>query len=310
MKYINAMSSETFYSSELKCQQSFDTLKQLFNVCTPENHPIIFQTKNDYAQGMGIVGICSKLYPEIRIITFELMSNHIHLVVSGEEEYIQEFFQCFKKRYAKYQVINNREPLGNDFFLKTFKVDNLEYARNAISYVNRNAYVVREDNTPLSYPWGANLCYFQPLIKLCYDEMKNPVTIRGLRNLYNGKGADSIKELYTFGGVASPFSFCSYNLGESLFRNAKHYFYKISKSVETYEEIAKIIGESHYFTDDDLFLAARGIAKKEFGNENLPLLSLDSKISLAKELHFRYNANNKQICRMLKIQDDFLRSIF
>ena len=111
-------------------------------------------------------------------------------------------------------------------------------------------------------------------------------------------------------GYVSPISFCDIDTGESLFRNARQYFIRISKSVESYKDIADVIGESIYYTDDDLFMVAKQISSAQYNEPRLPLLPYDSKIKIAKTLHFNYNASNKQIQRLLSLDAVVVSSLF
>ncbi|MGM9790226.1 MAG: hypothetical protein ACI3Y9_07950 [Candidatus Cryptobacteroides sp.] len=86
--------------------------------------------------------------------------------------------------------------------------------------------------------------------------------------------------------------------------------YLISRNVEGFSEIAKSIGESVFYSDDDLFIAARKIASENYGSANLHLLGSMQKIDIAKRLRYDYNASKKQIGRMLKITEAVLDALF
>ena len=91
-----------------------------------------------------------------------------------------------------------------------------------------------------------------------------------------------------------------------MFRDAAHYFNKLSKSIESNAAIAKEIGESVWYTDDELYSLARRISKEKYGAASLAVMAPDHKISLAKTLHFEFNAGAKQLQRMLKIDSSVL----
>ncbi len=112
------------------------------------------------------------------------------------------------------------------------------------------------------------------------------------------------------GHYFSPASFCDIALGESLFRDARHYFHKISRDVESYREVAALVGDSIYYTDDELVSLVYGICMKEYGNAKPTLLTIAEKQKLARRLHFDYNASNEQIGRILKIHLSVLESMF
>ncbi len=104
--------------------------------------------------------------------------------------------------------------------------------------------------------------------------------------------------------------FCHIKEAETFFQNAKQYFYLISRNVEAYSEIAKTIGESLFYTDNDLYLIAVKLSCQLYQIEKLIELKTEQKIEMAKRLHYDYNASDKQLQRMLKIPQDILKSIF
>lgn len=98
--------------------------------------------------------------------------------------------------------------------------------------------------------------------------------------------------------------------GEQLFRDARHYFSKISRNVEAFSGIARSIGESLFYTDDDLYSLVVAFCQKNYGLKSPKLINADAKITLAKKLHFEYNSSNKQICRILGMDINAVSAIF
>ena len=256
---------------------------------------------------MSILAICARMYPEIRIYAFQIMSNHIHLVVGGDERRIWDFFSFFVSRLEKY--FKGEMDLGG-FVLKLFPVEDLNYFRNAVSYVNRNGFVVNDDVTPFSYPWGTSAYFFQPFAKKYVKACGNPMGVIRVRELMHTRTADSLKDILMTDGYVSPAEFCHTSLAEQTFRSAKQYFYLISRNIETYADIARTIGESIFYNDNDLYLAAMRLAKEHFGTNDLQTIPAAGKLELAKWLHFDYNAGEKQLQRILKIDANIVKAIF
>lgn len=301
------MEKDKYYFREQECADVFNRLGTVFNANTPEMHPTIFNTSEDYMAGMSIFGISAMMFPKMRFFAFQLMSNHIHMVVSGDKEYIKEFFSYFKERLDRH--FDSQVDLSG-FELKCFPVNDLAYFRNCIAYTNRNGFVVCDCFTPFSYPWGTSPYFFQPMVKQYAICCGKPLGIAMVRQLMHTKVADQFKDVKTIEGYVSPMEFCDIATAESVFRDAKQYFYNISTKVEAYSAIAKSLGESVYYNDNDLFLVAKKIASSCFGCEDLRALDAKQKIEIAKRLHFDYNASTKQIQRLLKINPEILESIF
>lgn len=301
------MEKEEFYYREQVCTDTFNSLGQVYNACTSENHPLIFITEEDFKTGMSILGISALMNREIQIYAFQLMSNHIHLVIGGDEQQIMSFFNYFVDRLE--YCFPGRLDL-KQFKLKLFQIEDIAYFRNSIVYVNRNGFVVNSNVTPFSYPWGTSICFFQPIVSKYFKLGGMAIGTRKIRNLMHTKNADSLSDTLIIDGYVPPLEFCKVSMAELVFRDAKQYFYMISRNVETYSKIAKLLGESIYYNDNDLYIAATKIAKEQFESKDLNTLTAGQKIELAKQLHFEYNAGDKQLQRMLKINENILKSLF
>ncbi len=79
--------------------------------------------------------------------------------------------------------------------------------------------------------------------------------------------------------------------------------------MEGMKTVAEEIGESLYYTDDDLYSILVGIARDQYGAAKPNLLPTQAKIELARKMHYDYNAGAKQIARMLKIDLAILSGI-
>lgn len=300
------MIKKTFYSREQECSDLFYSFGRVYNAATPENHPLVFKTDEDFCAGMSILAVCAKMFPHIRIFAFQLMSNHVHFVVAGDETGIQEFFAYFKERLGKH--FGGQVDLSQ-FQLKLFLISDLQYFRNAIVYANRNGFVVNDNVTPFSYPWGTSPYFFQPLLVRLARSSAKPIGNADLRRLMHTHAADNHKDALVLDGHILPTEFCHISEAEQCFRDAKQYFYLISKNVESYPEIARSIGESIFLTDNDLYLAAIKISKEHFGSGEINTLPANQKIELARRLHYDYNATDKQLNRLLKLDFDILKAI-
>ena len=301
------MKKTNYYVREQECEDKFHSLGNVYNANTPENHPLIFTKDDDFKAGMTILGICCLEYPDVKLYAFQLMSNHFHAVLGGSESRIQEFFGFFASRLGKYFETC---LITDDFKLKLFPIDNLAYLRNAISYVNRNGFVVNDNVTPFSYPWGSGSYFFQPMVKRLALISDGTLGVKSVRTLMHSRYLDHYKDMPLVDGYICPLLYCDIESSEHLFRDAKHYFYLISRNVESFSEIAKSIGETVFYSDSDLFLVANKYAKTNYGTSRLSDLDSRQKIELAKKLHYDYNAGDKQLQRLLRLSQDVVDALF
>lgn len=91
------------------------------------------------------------IYGQVRILTFELMSNHMHGAIVGERIVILSFFDSVKKYLSRHFRKVGRTIDWSGFNARTRELLSLEDVRNVIIYNNRNGYVVSKNYTPFTY---------------------------------------------------------------------------------------------------------------------------------------------------------------
>lgn len=254
------MERNDYFRNEEECEFRFRELGPCYHLCTSENAPILFHNEGDFKTAMNIIALASKLFPDIKILTFEVMNNHLHFALCGNE--------------------------------------------------NRNGYVADNGHTPFSYPWGANRFFFNDEAKIRYESMKVAATARWKRNAFHSNLGDNLAELNHLDGYVSPMCFCHIRLAEGLFINAHQFFSKITKSVESSAVIAKEIGESVFYTDNELFSIISQKCYKQYGCKSPAMIPAEAKVTVAKMMHFDYNSSDKQISRILRMEIDAVRRMF
>lgn len=312
----NMVTERTFFEKEDRCRRVFrttlNTCGPIWHLCTPgENQSIIFRKPQDYAFAMTLVAMCAHDCPGVQIITFELMSNHVHFVLCGSEEEVLAFFELFKKRLHRY-LARHGEPtsLTNFSCKKPNPIDNLESLRNQIGYTNRNNFVVDPDQLPFTYPFGANSYYFNPLAKEREHGRFGDFNILEKRAFVRSKSVEYPASYTIVDGFFSPMNYCRFDIGEGVFRDARHYFNKLSKEIESYREIAAMLGDTIFYTDDELSDVVYRICKEKHGGQKATLLGKNEKIGLARILHFDYNADNAKIVRLLNLAPEIVNGLF
>ncbi len=305
----------SFSEKELACRQAFQTSLSegwtLWHLCTPGTfQSIIFETAEDYTYGM--VAVATAAYDSgIRIITFELMSNHIHVILRcrGKEE-SESFFHLFRKRLVRYFHEHGKLREWRGFVSELYAIDSLEAARNQIAYTNRNNFVVDPDQTPFSYPYGANGFYFNPLSKMQQGVRYGNLSLRARMRILHSKKTDYPDDWIVMGRYISPISFCECSLGERFFRDARHYLYKITRNLESYKELSELLGDGAYYTDEELVGIMYSLCREKYARNKPSLLTPEEKKELAKELYYDYNSDIAKISRLLHFPLSTLEALF
>lgn len=299
-----------FRTEELRCEIAFRELGPVWHLCTPEDYPIIYATEEDFIAGMALTGICTSAFPSIRMLTFEIMSNHQHDTLAGPEEDIKGMFEMRREYLSSYLKGTGRVDVLKKWDYKLISIDDINYLRNTIAYTNRNGYLVHPDTTPYSYRWGANRFMFNPELVKFHSLSKERLTVKEIRRLFHTGMLDHFAGMKKVDGVVSPTAFCDIESAEKAFRNARHYYFKLSRDIESQKQIASVIGESMFYTDDELFVLISGMAYSEYHVDKPSLLPRDAKVNFARKLHSEYNSSNKQIARMLGIDISLINQMF
>lgn len=296
------MNTKTFSEKERSCNASFLSAGPYWHVYTSgKETPMLFSSPQDFTFAMNVVAMASNQHKNLRIIAFEIMNNHFHFVISAEESAITEFWKCCRKRLGRHFPMIK----GIDISLKP--IESISYLRNNIVYTNRNGYVADPSHTPFSYPWGTGRYYYLDApAGVRFSEIKFDEKRRIFRTRLPELPADWI----IVNDYVSPFSYCAVKFGMSMFRDAHQYFSMISKSVESYSELAVELDDSEFLTDTELFTQIVKSLKSVYGVNALQDLSRSQKLDLAKKLHYDFRSSNWQIRRVLGFTQYEIDSLF
>ncbi len=308
--YQKGNSAFSFSNQENICETLFNQLRPFHHLSTSEDFEIIFTNDEDFRAGMIIMCICAVQFPHLHIYAFQLMSNHLHIILSGSSDEAHALFELYRKLLSRYLDAKGRSTSLSRWEHDIRPVDSLENLRNAIAYDNRNGYVVCPYDTPFSYPWGTSNLYFSPDAKMRFYESTRHITIRQIVDIVHSRKFDNVSGLTMVDDVVSPMAFCDISTGERFFRNAGHYFTKVSKDLESIVAIAHGIGERIYYTDDELFKAVQRISASKYGTTSPSTVDKKCKLELAHTMHYQYNASNKQIIRILRLDEAIVGSLF
>ena len=289
----------------------FSNYAPFWHLWTPENHEIIFGDEEMFRAGMNIFAIAAVCCPNVRIVTFELMSNHLHVTLSGTEDAVRAFFLMFREFLARYLRRQGRSVDLHAFECSLRELTTLDDLRNVIAYNNRNGFLVNTAETPFSYPWGANSYYFNRHAALRFRESGRNMTSRERRQYVQSRVAEKMSgQLTLLDGHICPLSFCDIGMWERLFWNAHQYLSRISRNVEAMKAIAEEFGDRVFYTDNELYDTVCRISRERYGILQPSQLAVSAKMEVAKVMKSGYHANNKQIQRMLKLDAGLVNQLF
>lgn len=302
----------TFAEKERRCEEIFRTSGQFWHLYTDGTKMgNIFMDDKDFKAGISILAAVMHIVkPEVELVTFVLMKNHLHLILCGRKEHCLHLFEILKDKYRRVFRKAERGVDWSRFMAEILPIDSLKTLRNEIIYAHRNPFVASPEHTPVSYPWSGGCAYFNPMIKEIPTREIGSLSIDAQRRLTRSKDISPMHGLRVAGDSIYIPSFCNIRLGESLFTDARSYFLSLTRNAEAFSTIAARLKDSVFLTEDEIYTAATSLALKNFNTRQLALLNPGQRLELAKDLHFRYNASTQQLRRILKLELSVLNELF
>lgn len=300
-----------FSEKERICESTFISNGPYWHIYTDGTKmQNIFCCDEDFIVGMWCLAAARHLCKSVRVITFELMGNHVHLILAGAKEDCIKVFDLFAARLKKAFPKRQRAIDWSKFKMEILPIENLQALRNEIIYTNRNAFVANPAYTPYSYPWGGGCIYFCPWLNHLTATPLGELPILIQRALLHTKRIAPFADLKTIDSMPFIPSFCDIKLGESLFRDARSYFNSLTRNAEAFSQIASRLKDAIFLTDEEIYSVICSHISKEYSVKTPSQLSAQQKIDTARHMHFNYNASNQQLRRMLRMDMTILEELF
>ena len=231
----------TFSEKESICEREFEMSGPFWHLYTDERKmQDMFLTDEIFELAETLLAVSCCRHPQVKVVTFELMTNHLHMIASGQRTECLNLFNDYKTRLQRVLKKAGVIIKWDSFEADIIPIETLKALRNEIIYVNRNAFVANPSHTPSNYPWGGGYAYFCPLIKhidaiefekLTYDKKRQVAHCRDISGLGKLRLKDKLGVLVT--------SFCDISLGERMFPDARSYFNSLTRNSEAFSLMAE-----------------------------------------------------------------------
>ena len=305
----------SYSEKESQCEYVFrKAIRQdgpFWHLCTSGKTQEIFNTKaEDYR--FSITNCAISIYEAgMRAVTDAHMENHLHGLLQGPESQCATVMKRYLRRLKAYLKLDGRDT--DIAGLKSFiliPVQDLQTIRKEIAYINRNGFVADSGYLPYSYPWSGGCLFFNPFARETTGTPYPLLTYREKRSVCRARPLDLPGEYRVKDGMILSSSYLDYNLGESLFRDAHHYFDAITKNFEAFSEEARRLGDTTVLGREELYSAVRMLSVRDYNVKQPSLLPPAAKIELARKMHSDYHASNAQIRMILKMSDADVSQLF
>ena len=184
-----------------------------------------FKEEDDFRMAMNIPPLIVTTMA-VKILSFILMSNHVHFVLACSRDDAELFINRFKKMYSqrfskKYGSQSLLLKNGTDIRELTLENESLE---KGIAYVQMNSVAANISLTPSDYPWGTGNTFFrtQKPSGTLVSEMSSRALIACIHSTSSLPGNYLIKD-----GFVDTASYAAVEFVESLFRTPKRIIFFI-----------------------------------------------------------------------------------
>ena len=282
-----------------------------YHVCTDGAYlDWMFRDDTDFVAGVNRSGICA-VVSGVKLVTFVLMDNHVHFVLYGEMPSCKDFILRYKNLTGKY--IHSRYGIkGHVHTLpaEIIRIDSYERLLATIAYLDRNPIVAGWRMMPDEYRWGVSRFMFRPqggfesFRRLDTFSLREQSVLMGTHvKLPQDWRVDE-------SGMLDIRCFVDVVFLERLFKSPGRYLYFLSKKLEGDIDQFFSMGTKTFVQDKDLRPVVEKLAKELYGEEDVRLLSVNTRLLLARKLRYEYASTVKQIARMLHLDVELLKGYF
>ena len=256
-----------------------------------------FRDDEDFKVGMNYVALlCFML--GVTILSFSLMSNHVHFILYCTRGEARLFIDTFKKYCARFLS----KKYGIKEVLRRNKVDirrispDDESFELACAYVEMNPVAANICLHPSAYPWGTGRSFFQVTRPKAVE--LGTLSVNEARRLLHSKQVLPSDWLVGEDGYILPESYVPVELVESIFRTPKrmNYFLQNSSKAKRRQEFQG--NDLPSFRDQVLYAALPDICRSLFGKSNASELNEDERQELVRQFRRRFSADIHQIVRV------------
>ena len=257
-----------------------------------------FRDEEDFKVGMNFVAIQAHA-SRVVVLSFILMSNHVHFVLKADSKKDAEaFIEGFKHRYSLYM----RRKYGVKEFLRGngVQIDPISWydedPEKAIAYVEMNCVAANICSHPSQYLWGTGGVFFNPG-KLSGRPLR-AFSKRACKRLLH-TDVESLPENWLVGadGYILPQSYVDVAAVEACFKTPQRMNWFLLNSSKAKKRL-DADDNLPAFRDQVILAAIPDLCRSLFGKPGFSQLSREEQVEFVRQLRFRFSAHVNQIARV------------
>ncbi|MBQ6087224.1 MAG: transposase [Bacteroidales bacterium] len=261
-----------------------------------------FRDEEDFKVGMNYVAIQAACSTEVTVLTFILMSNHVHFLLNGRKKDVIAFVNQFKRRYSIYY----RRRYGVKEFLRHNGLDvrlilqEDEEMERAFAYVQMNCVAANICAHPGQYPWGTGTTFFSQ--QGTRGKRLGDLSARERERLMHSE-CKGLPEEWRIceEGYVNPEEYVDVRTVEACFRTPNRMNYFLNNSSKAKKRIEMADDNLPAFRDQTILASLPDLCRSLFQKRSFDLLQADEQAELARQIRFRFSADPNQIARVCGI---------
>lgn len=243
----------------------------------------LFHTPEDYRLGMASIALAYLKFG-ILVYAFELMPNHLHLIIRGTGEQCIRTFSFIKRRLSEQLLRRGYPALPEDYGFKIIPIPGLDALKSQILYTLRNPYE-KDFCIPGGHLWGSGYLYFNELADFIRGNQVSAMHKADVRRMAgsNEKLPDNW-EIHPILGIL-PRNYIQADKVEKLFSSAKEYLTRLVKEYETMVKIARSLEEVVEFSEAEIRDLVNTELRNSYPGRPFKSISQDEKCKVAVRLN-------------------------
>jgi REP element-mobilizing transposase RayT len=260
---------------------------------------IWFRDEEDFKMGMNLVAVLAVAL-DVDVLSFILMSNHVHFVLCCSKTKTHQFIKEFKKRHSQY--MNKKYGVKELLRRVHVQVDPVSGADESlewvIAYTNMNSVAAGICLAPTGYPWGTGDTFFKA--KPAKGRRIGTYSDRARVALLHSTQPMPPHLLVGDDGYILPDSYVDVEKVQNLYHTPKRMNYFLVNSSKAKRRLdAK--DNAPNFRDQVILPAIGDLCQSLFQKSSLEALTQDELAELLKQLRYRFSSHANQLARVTGI---------
>ena len=258
-----------------QCPHEDEKKTKLFHISTKGKESSLYINEQDYNKAINICAVAAYAL-KIDILTYCMMSNHVHFAVcSTSKDNVTRFIQRFKITYSRYfNAEHQSEEIFRNIEISVKEIDSIQYLRHCIAYIMRNPVEAGITGNADQYRWSSYNCYFNRFTPPAGAKPASSFPKKGLKELLGTHTDMTGSKIYiSKDGNIIPETFINRKLVEKIYDNSREVMSRFIARINYAAMEYELAYSGHTFQDSEIMNIASALSQKWY-NKNLSILDI------------------------------------